>query len=414
MICKELLSMEMIRDHLQLMAGEAGLVRTIRWIYFADCVDCLEDQNDWLNWIHGGELVIVTNKNFTNNENQLLQMMRLFNQKTVAGFVVNVGQAPDCAVELADELDLPLFEIDWDLKMVDLSQTLCLALAEEIKIENTQNQLFADLLYPGSLSSQDIIQRAEYYGINLNRAHFVLAFDIDHLTRNVMAHHVPEERRKKCKESLLSYIKGEFYMMGDTPFLTMPQGDAVLMLLPAELFSKEQLEGIISKIQDRFQSINDMTVSVGVGTEYGYVEEFGRSAMEAKQAVKIIHNENRENDIMYYQNMGLYYLITQIKDTKLLGAYYNKILGPLIELDSFSEGCLCETLEKYLEHNCNANETAQALYIHRNTMRYRLEKISRLLHCDLGNLDTCTELNLAFHIKNYVESMQHLQNHFPG
>ncbi len=407
MICKDILNMDSIRKNMNLVAGEEGLTRTLRWIYFADCMECLEERENLLEWIYGGELIIVTNKVFMDHEDKLLELMRLFNQKVVAGFVINVGQTPESAKKLADEMKLPIFEIGWSLKMVDLSQVLCMALAEEVRNETSVNQLFANILYQNEISEQDMANRGEYYGINLNRPHFILAFDIDHLTRKVMELESSEEFRKKYRESLLSFIKMDFSMGGLSHLMTLMQGDAVLVLLPAEVFSDEQLLTIIHKIQNEFHIRNNMTVSVGIGEVYYYIEEFRQSAAEAKQAVEIVRFHEGENEIKYYRDIGIYYLVTQIQDKKLLENYYLKMLGPLVNADRFSDGNLCQTLETYFLHDCNANEAAQALYIHRNTMRYRLEKITSLIHRDLNSINDCTELNLAFHIKKYVETIQH-------
>ena len=54
MHCKDLLSMEQLKDSLHLVAGEQGLGRSVRWIYFADCIECVKDQDNLAQWIHGG------------------------------------------------------------------------------------------------------------------------------------------------------------------------------------------------------------------------------------------------------------------------------------------------------------------------------------------------------------------------
>jgi len=81
-------------------------------------------------------------------------------------------------------------------------------------------------------------------------------------------------------------------------------------------------------------------------------------------------------------------------------------IGKLIKADQMQEGELCETLEAYLEHNCNANATAEALYIHRNTMRYRMDKIRKILEDDISDLSVFLELKLAFAIKRYRENRE--------
>lgn len=403
MHCRELLSMERLKDCLHLVAGEQGLSRSIRWIYFADCIECVKDQDNLAEWIHGGELVIVTNLRYLESEERLLDMMRQFNRKTVAGFVVNVDEATEAVKQLADTMDMPLFELDWELKTVDLSQIICFALAEEIKNENSINQIFSTILYQVGFSTADVIRQGDYYGLGLNRPHFVIVFDIDHLTRSIQENRLPEERRKSYKQSLLSIVKMEFYIVGLSKILTTVQGDAVLALIPDAQFDDPKLNHIIRKIQNDFQQKNNMTVSVGLGSAYSHVQDFVRSATEANHAIRQIRCENGEQKLIRFQEIGIFYFISQIGNVELLERYYLRLLQPLIESDRYSDGNLCETLEMYLKHNKNANETANAMFIHRNTMRYRLEKITKLLRRDLNSLDFCTELNFAFHIKNYLE-----------
>ena len=74
------------------------------------------------------------------------------------------------------------------------------------------------------------------------------------------------------------------------------------------------------------------------------------------------------------------------------------------------EGDLCETLEAYLMHDCNANATAESLFIHRNTMRYRLDKIRHILDIDLSELSECLELKLAFAILKYRKNRDEYPN----
>ena len=80
--------------------------------------------------------------------------------------------------------------------------------------------------------------------------------------------------------------------------------------------------------------------------------------------------------------------------------------GELIQSDVLQEGDLCKTLEAYLDHNCNAAAAAEHLFIHRNTMRYRMDKIKKILCCELDDLDVYLELKMAFEIKNYRESQK--------
>ena len=102
--------------------------------------------------------------------------------------------------------------------------------------------------------------------------------------------------------------------------------------------------------------------------------------------------------------MSIYSLISKIRSPRTLDNYINDKLGRLIEADNVQDSELCNTLRAYINNNCNSNATAEILYIHRNTMRYRLDKIEKILNVDLDNLSVCLELKLAFIIMDFRNS----------
>lgn len=404
MICRDLIHMDIIKDGLQLISGEQGLEHNIRWLYFADCMECLDGQSNLLEWIHGGELIVVTNKTFARHTEKLLELMRLGKEKDVAGFIINIGQTPLEAIQYSNEEHIPIFEIGYNLKMVDLSQIIGLKIAEEIQQDTAVNQILSSIIYPRGLSAKDIEYRAEHYGIFLNGMHYMLVFDVDHLTQLMSQRKITGDERQKILSHLLSLIRREFCMAGMKKVIYLYRGDAIILLVCQEQFPRKFITDSIRRIQRDFQESMKKTVSVGVGGMYDRIEEFTNSVTEALQAVEVIHLYKEENSIRYFEDIGLYYMISQIENKKMLEEYANKLLGPLIEADKYSDGNLYETLEAYFSHDCNANSTAESLYIHRNTMRYRLEKIQKLLNRNLSHLEECMELNLAFHIKRFMKS----------
>lgn len=404
MICRDLMSIDEIKEGLTLCAGEKGLGRRIRWLYFADCLECLDEDSNLLEWIHGGELIIVTNKTFVRHTEKLLDLMRLGKQKEVAGFIINIGQTPEKVLQYANEEDIPVFEIGFNLKMVDLSQILCLKLAEEIQGDTEIHQLFYSIMFPQGLTEKDIAFRAESNGVDLSGPHYVMAFDVDHLTQMIVSKKVTSEEREMILFSLLSCIRSEFHMNGVQKIIYLLRGDAVVLLVKEEQSPRKKIEQSIQRIQKDFHASTKKTVSVGIGSDYARINDFCNSMTEALQTIEVIHLYKVEEGIRKFENIGLYYIISQFENKTVLEEYANHLLGPLIESDRYSDGNLLETLRAYFSHDCNANATAESLYIHRNTMRYRLEKIEKLLGRDLNQLENFTELNLAFHIKNFLNS----------
>lgn len=92
-----------------------------------DCTQCLSDDFKVSQLIHGGELVIVTNAALTDNDDKMLSMIVEMNQKNIAGLVINVGQISPMLTEYCNDNELPLFELSYDLHLIDLSQIVAKA-----------------------------------------------------------------------------------------------------------------------------------------------------------------------------------------------------------------------------------------------------------------------------------------------
>ena len=87
-----------------------------------------------------------------------------------------------------------------------------------------------------------------------------------------------------------------------------------------------------------------------------------------------------------------------IKQEYVLEDFYREYLYPLVAYDQANRTDYVKFLESYLKNNCNVHETSSQLYLHRNTVNYKLNKIGRILNCDLSNLRDKTGLILAYMI----------------
>lgn len=387
MLCQDLLKLKGICEHVKLLSGQGGLDNRIRWIYFADGLNCDESHN-WTNWIHGGELVIMTNKDFIEDTPSLLSLIREFHNKKISGFLMNIGQAKPEVMALCEDLSLPLFEINWDLRLVDFSQTLCMALTEEIRRDTSRSQLISAILYHSASSEKSLIEQAGLLHLDLTRPHYAAALTPD----------TPLDETR-----FFNFVENTLYSLGiATPMLTHYK-HCVLLFLPADTFSYKKTDQLLHAVQDNAKISLGTTVSAGLGSTYPHLSQFRQSADEAVQALHFIHCEKKTSWILSYQDGGLYYLISQIPDPAALTFYVNRMLGPLLEADAASGSFLCDTLACYLDFGGNSTKTAQSLFIHRNTLAYRLNKIKELLPGNLKDSLFLSELQIALKVRKYLE-----------
>ena len=252
MNCEDLMNMKQIRQGMKLVAGERGINRNIRWIYFADCVQCLNNEVDLSELIHGEELVIVTNESLTGNDDTIIDMIKVMFDKNIAGFVINEGQISDKVIDYCNEIELPLYELSIDLHLIDLSQIVCKALVEEESNTNSRERILSSVLYSDNVNAEEILEQANYLGINLSGKHRIIVMNIQDSERQPNKRRAADEgHMMEIRENIKKSVETEFRSYGVRNLMVLSQANAVLILLPAELFSRDLLVTILTNIMKR-------------------------------------------------------------------------------------------------------------------------------------------------------------------
>ncbi len=106
------------------------------------------------------------------------------------------------------------------------------------------------------------------------------------------------------------------------------------------------------------------------------------------------------NSLVEYNSLGVYQLLQQIEQLPAVKTFCEEIIGPLAEYDQRQRGNLVQTIDAYFNFHGNVSQTAEALFVHRNTLLYRLERIQELTGQDLNQADMRLALQLALRLWN--------------
>lgn len=109
-------------------------------------------------------------------------------------------------------------------------------------------------------------------------------------------------------------------------------------------------------------------------------------------------HETGEN-VSFFQDIGLLKILYSHDPTEL-AEFYHDTMDVLNEHDRRTEAELSEALKAYVFNNMDVSKTAQSMFVHRNTIRYRLRKIEELLQIDLSDLSVIMNFVVAFHIES--------------
>ena len=383
MNCEDLVNIPLLKKGLTLISGANGIRNNISWIYFADCVQCLDEEYNISELIHGGEMVIITNKSLTDDDNKIIDIIKVMYPKKIAAVVINENQISKKIADYCEELNLPLFELSVELHLIDFSQIVCKRLIEEESETHSREKLLTSILFVDNFNEYEVTKRATHYGITISGKQAVA------IIKTVGLNDPASIKR------IQNLVENEFRYYDINKLLIYSQFEAIVVMFPLDVFGRDSVVHFFEKIADKIRKDFEIEAYIGIGLGYEYLADVRESYTEAKSALQLISME-KQKYVLSYNDMGIHSLISQIRSPRTLDNYINDKLGKLIEADKVQDSELCNTLRAYIENNCNSNATAELLFIHRNTMRYRLDKIEKILNVDLDDLSVCLELKLAF------------------
>ncbi len=138
---------------------------------------------------------------------------------------------------------------------------------------------------------------------------------------------------------------------------------------------------------------------VGIGTQVSGIKDLASSFKQAQMALEIGKIFDTEKTIVSYENLGIARLIYQLPDT--LCEMFLKEVFKKGSIESLDQETLF-TIQKFFENNLNVSETSRKLFVHRNTLVYRLEKIKKLTGLDLREFDHAIIFKVALMVKRYL------------
>lgn len=167
--------------------------------------------------------------------------------------------------------------------------------------------------------------------------------------------------------------------------------------------SIEELEAIANEIMRTIKDVNIKHIGIAYGTVVAEIKELSKSYKEAKMALEVGKIFYEESDIVAYSKLGIGRLIYQLP-MPLCRMFIKEIFDGKSP-DDFDEETV-DTINKFFENSLNVSETARQLYIHRNTLVYRLDKLQKTSGLDLRVFDDAITFKIALMVVKYMNHME--------
>ena len=403
MKCYDLFKLPSLKS-LELVAGAGGLDREIKWIHFADNIK----PDDYSLWVEKHDLVILTGSNLNNDFDLLCSLLPALEKVQIAGILFNTGmfilELPKYFLQLADDMHLPVFVIPWECKLSDVSKDICNCIFSEQNASNAQSRLLEELLFDETLSkdrqdqivhSLDSVFPNDFY-VGLLRISQVKDPNKDHDEGGVQKVSVGGSTFS-ANHLLYSQFKAQIEVYGAS-LISVQRQDALVFAADAKIMEHPDFS---RKMQALHAAIRQLCpwacLSMGASRRYSGAGNCKQGYSEAFRASRTASAKNLSS-LLFFERMGMFRLLTGIPDTQELRTYYLHMFQPVIAYDKANHTDLLSTLFCYLDHGQHLQETAEALFVHKNTLKYRLGKLEALLDADLSAPEFITEIMLARNI----------------
>lgn len=401
--CGDILSLPSLKK-LKIVAGQQGLDRIVRWVYVAEI---LPDSRDVLGWLQGGELLFVTGAGIKDDTLVLVDLIEKSAAKKLAGMIIFIGpyitKIPKEVLRLADQLSFPLFELPWEVPLVEATRDICSSITTKQVAEESLQSLAESILFSEFESVENLIDRADFYSFDLTKPCCVLIVDIDSFALLLKEKDLKDEKKVMELKSTFHQLVHGLLAKNKRKYLYLLRSDSVILLLNQQGENSETTRKMADQIREVVkQRLEGLTVSIGIGNTYQEIKDLRKSLKEAEQALSMLKATNSKDLTCFYKNLGVYRLLGKIQDRQELEDFCQETIGSLLEYDKVYKANLLVTLETFLRENCNSVRAAQALYIHRNTLKYRLQKIEEISHCSLETEENRFHFQLALKVSKFL------------
>lgn len=183
--------------------------------------------------------------------------------------------------------------------------------------------------------------------------------------------------------------------------ININDNDIALVKDIKEGITQKDIENLAASIIDTLSGEFYIKSVVGIGTVVTAVKDLAKSFKEAQVAIEVGKVFDSDKNIITYTNLGIARLIYQLPTT-LCDMFLKEVFrdGAIEVLDQ--ETLL--TILKFFENNLNVSETARKLFVHRNTLVYRLEKIKKLTGLDLREFEDAIVFKVALMVRKYLSA----------
>jgi Purine catabolism regulatory protein-like family. len=250
----------------------------------------------------------------------------------------------------------------------------------------------------GLLASDiDIANRGRSYGLLVDQAYRCATIKQDLLEKEM-----PPRKQQSDKEHLYELVKQEAKTCGMT-FILFVKQDRLVMLLPCDKdggssSKQEPLELTLQRMLEQIWQNSGFSLSIGIGNPADRPTKLAESYQESLEALNAGYQSRKQRFVQYYHVKELSDLLRMLPPDDIF-KFVQDTFRELNHIEDTEQAELKRTLRVFYENHCHIADTAKQLYLHRNTVIYRLEKCEKLTGRPLRSIADSLRFRVAFQME---------------
>lgn len=250
---------------------------------------------------------------------------------------------------------------------------------------------FLERLLMRQIKPEEALLSGARLGLNIHKQWVILCASPDSLTEDKNLSFAWLQRLPAvCK-----YLQGELNKQFPDIWVGHLYSE-VVVLVPSEGGTGSRAGKIASLVQEMlYRFLKSMTFTICTGPVCSQIDDYSHAFSEVVRAIKVSRLLHGKGQVVASKSLGSYAVLYDVQQTTFAQTFVKEILGPLLAYDEKHNSELVYILRIYLEEGGNIRHLTKAMYIHENTLRYRLKRIEEITGRSLGNAKNRFDFQLA-------------------
>ena len=374
-------------EKIHILAGQNNLDQAVRWTHMVESIEIS-------TFLEGQEIAFTTGAALKSEED-FFEMVKCIINNQATAIIVNIGpyikEVPKRIITYCEERQFPLITVPWETHMAHIMQIFCLKITEEDKANMELSSAVKNAIF--------FPMQEDLYIPALKRYHYSPGWSYCVAAIEILegAQPVEEERRMRFQK----YIENQLsYRYRDV--IIFEQDGEILLIF--HQMTDEEVKGILQQVMKQYECMlrKEEKSYIGIGRSTKNMKCIAKSYRQAQGVLKLQKRRNQDKTAVVYRELGLYKLLLAMEDTEIVREYYMEMMGPLLKYDEAKQTDYCKVLECYLNHDGRVKDAAEELYVHRNTINKKINKIEEITGLDLSSLDVRARFKIAFMIQEIL------------